>query len=186
MSDDARRRLGALVPPVPLSAVHELERALRRLHPRAELRLEVDAGAVVVTAELSPPQAEVPVPDCGGGPAQRILEAVSTAFELPVDEFVGRGRRRHVVPARQAAMHLCRELTDLSFPAIGRLFDGRDHTTVVHAVAASWHRAEISAEYAALLEQARTLSHARSSWLPGLEPATANDGRPQLRAVGDR
>ena len=42
-------------------------------------------------------------------------------------------RQRPLVTARQIAMYVFRELTDLSYPAIARLFGGRDHTTVIHA-----------------------------------------------------
>jgi chromosomal replication initiator protein len=38
-----------------------------------------------------------------------------------------------LVHPRQIAMYLCRELTDASFPEIGRLFGGKDHTTIMHA-----------------------------------------------------
>ena len=46
----------------------------------------------------------------------------------------GKNRQRPLVTARQEAMYVFRELTDLSYPAIARLFGGRDHTTVIHAV----------------------------------------------------
>ena len=46
----------------------------------------------------------------------------------------GKSRHRPLVTARQIAMYVFRELTDLSFPAIAREFGGRDHTTVMHAV----------------------------------------------------
>jgi chromosomal replication initiator protein len=44
-----------------------------------------------------------------------------------------KNRTKNVAYPRQIAMHLCRELTELSFPEIGRHFGGRDHTTVIHA-----------------------------------------------------
>ncbi|MFM8903305.1 MAG: helix-turn-helix domain-containing protein, partial [Actinomycetota bacterium] len=49
-------------------------------------------------------------------------------------ELRGKSRQRPLVTARQTAMYVFRELTDLSYPAIARLFGGRDHTTVIHAV----------------------------------------------------
>lgn len=55
-------------------------------------------------------------------------------FGLPIEEITGKSRRRPLVTARQIAMYVFRELTDLSFPAIAREFGGRDHTTVIHAV----------------------------------------------------
>ena len=46
---------------------------------------------------------------------------------------LGRIRTKTFVHARHVAMYLCRELTDLSLPKIGREFGGRDHTTVISA-----------------------------------------------------
>src|SRR5260370_20644206 len=48
-------------------------------------------------------------------------------------DLCGTSRSRVLVTARQIAMYLCRELTDLSLPKIGQQFGGRDHTTVMHA-----------------------------------------------------
>jgi chromosomal replication initiator protein len=63
-----------------------------------------------------------------------ILEATSKMFGIPVEEIVGKKRQRPLVAARQVAMYVMRDLTDLSYPAIAREFGGRDHTTVIHAV----------------------------------------------------
>lgn len=62
-----------------------------------------------------------------------ILEATSEQFGFTIEELIGRSRRRPLVIARQMAMHITRELTDLSYPLIAREFGGRDHTTVMHA-----------------------------------------------------
>ena len=66
--------------------------------------------------------------------AKRIIEATGSMFDFDVEELCGRSRRRPLVLARQIGMYVCRELTDLSYPAIARAFGGRDHTTVIHAV----------------------------------------------------
>ena len=65
---------------------------------------------------------------------QVILEATSKMFGFPIEEIIGKKRQRPLVTARQVAMYVFRELTDLSYPAIAREFGGRDHTTVIHAV----------------------------------------------------
>ena len=63
-----------------------------------------------------------------------ILEAASELFNIPVDQIIGGSRRRNLVEARQIAMYVTRNATDLSYPEIGRAFGDRDHTTVIHAV----------------------------------------------------
>ena len=58
---------------------------------------------------------------------------VARRFGLTPDVLLGKKRDRDVVNARQLAMHLMRELTDLSLPGIGQAFGGRDHSTVAHS-----------------------------------------------------
>ena len=65
---------------------------------------------------------------------QVILEATAEYFDFTVEEIKGKSRQRPLVTARQIAMYVFRDLTDLSYPAIAREFGGRDHTTVIHAV----------------------------------------------------
>ena len=65
---------------------------------------------------------------------QEILDATSETFGFSVEELGGPNRRRPLVTARQVSMYVFRELTDFSYPAIGREFGGRDHSTVMHAV----------------------------------------------------
>jgi len=62
-----------------------------------------------------------------------ILDVTSEKFDFTTDELQGKSRRRPLVLARQMAMFVSRELTELSYPAIAREFGGRDHTTVMHA-----------------------------------------------------
>ena len=63
-----------------------------------------------------------------------ILEATAEMFGLTVEDLRGKSRSRPLVTARQIAMYVLREMTDFSYPAIGREFGDRDHTTVMHAV----------------------------------------------------
>ncbi|MDH2443624.1 chromosomal replication initiator protein DnaA [Amnibacterium sp. CER49] len=62
-----------------------------------------------------------------------IISAVAEYFKLSVDDLYGSSRSQQIASARQIAMYLCRELTNLSLPKIGQLFGGRDHTTVMYA-----------------------------------------------------
>jgi len=62
-----------------------------------------------------------------------IQEAVCAQFHVKLAELKSRRRSKTLVHPRQIAMYLCRELTDASYPEIGRQFGGKDHTTIIHA-----------------------------------------------------
>jgi chromosomal replication initiator protein len=65
---------------------------------------------------------------------QMILDATAASYGFSIEALCGPSRTRPLVTARQVAMYLVRNLTDYSYPAIARVFGGRDHTTVIHAV----------------------------------------------------
>ncbi len=62
-----------------------------------------------------------------------IQEVVGSKYHLKIADLKSRRRSKTLVHPRQIAMYLCRELTDASFPEIGRQFGGKDHTTIIHA-----------------------------------------------------
>ena len=62
-----------------------------------------------------------------------ITQAVAEHYRIKVDELFNKKRTQNIAYPRQVAMYLCRELADMSYPRIGELFGGRDHTTVIHA-----------------------------------------------------
>ena len=63
-----------------------------------------------------------------------LLAEMAIILGQSVEALRGKSRQRPLVTSRQIAMYVFRDLTDLSYPAIARLFGGRDHTTVIHAV----------------------------------------------------
>jgi chromosomal replication initiator protein len=110
--------------------VRELEGALIRVAAYANLN-RVDCSeelAQHVLSDLLPssePRVITP---------QMILDETAKMFGWTVDELCGKSRRRTLVIARQIGMYVFRELTDFSYPQIGKVFGNRDHTTVMHAV----------------------------------------------------
>ena len=63
-----------------------------------------------------------------------LIQKITTEyFKITMNDLLGKKRTKNVVVPRQIAMYLCRELTEESFPHIGELFGGRDHTTIIHA-----------------------------------------------------
>ncbi|MCF7875445.1 chromosomal replication initiator protein DnaA [Candidatus Bipolaricaulota bacterium] len=62
-----------------------------------------------------------------------IKEAVSENYDLTLEKIEGKSRKKEIARARHIAIYLARELTDNSFPALGKKFGGRDHSTVMHS-----------------------------------------------------
>ncbi|MFF9196467.1 chromosomal replication initiator protein DnaA [Streptomyces sp. NPDC014779] len=111
--------------------IRELEGALIRVTAFASLnRQPVDLGLTEIVLKDLIPGGEDTAPEITAG---AIMAATADYFGLTVEDLCGSSRSRVLVTARQIAMYLCRELTDLSLPKIGAQFGGRDHTTVMHA-----------------------------------------------------
>ncbi len=111
------------------SNIRELEGILIRVTAFANLnRSAVDMDLVqTVLKDLITLDADETI-----SPAD-IINQTADYFKLPVDDLYGSSRSQAVATARQIAMYLCREMTDLSLPKIGQLFGNRDHTTVMYA-----------------------------------------------------
>jgi chromosomal replication initiator protein len=109
--------------------IRELEGALIRVTAFASLnRQSVDLQLAEFVLKDLIPEAQGPEIT-----ASTIMGQTASYFGLSIDDLCGTSRSRVLVTARQIAMYLCRELTDLSLPKIGQQFGGRDHTTVMHA-----------------------------------------------------
>jgi len=84
--------------------------------------------------------------------AEEIQRVVAERFHLKQAEMKSKKRTKTIVQPRQITMYLCRELTSLSFPEIGRHFGGKDHTTVIHACRQIEKRLEDDASFKQLVE----------------------------------
>ena len=112
------------------SNIRELEGALIRTTAYASLNkttVDVDLAKTLLT-DLLTKNTVKPRTD------EQLLKEIADFVGFSVDEIKGKSRQRPLVTARQTAMYVVRELTELSYPASARLFGGRDHTTVIHAV----------------------------------------------------
>ena len=110
-------------------SIRELDGALIRVTAYCALSHEplTVETAEIALRDISPADQDVEIVP------QHVIEVVANYFNLTTDELVGKGRAKKFVQARQIAMYLCRELTDLSLPKLGSAFGGRDHTTVMYA-----------------------------------------------------
>lgn len=109
--------------------VREMEGALRRVTAFAGINNQTAdlALAEIALRDLITASNDVDVS------ATLIMTKTAEYFGVELSDFLSASRVRDLAFARQMAMYLCREMTDLSLPKIGELFGGRDHTTVMHA-----------------------------------------------------
>jgi chromosomal replication initiator protein len=109
--------------------VRELEGAITRVAAYSQLhraKLTEEVARAVLSDILPAERPRVITADL-------ILSETAAMFGFPIDELIGKSRRRPLVNARQICMYVFRELTDFSYPQIAKVFGGRDHTTVMHA-----------------------------------------------------
>jgi chromosomal replication initiator protein len=111
------------------SNIRELEGALNKVTAFATLNGQIMTRAIAeqVLGDFIADRQPRPIT------VAMILQATVEQFAFPIDDLIGKSRRRPLVITRQMAMYVTRQLTDLSFPVIAREFGGRDHTTVMHA-----------------------------------------------------
>ena len=109
--------------------IREMEGALRRVTAFSDLSnqpVDLTLSEMVLKDLISNPESlEIT--------ASLIMGQTANYFQISIDDLTSADRSRGLVTARQIAMYLCREMTDLSLPKIGEIFGGRDHTTVMHA-----------------------------------------------------
>jgi len=112
------------------SNIRELEGALIRVTAYANLTRE-PASVEMAKQQLSDLLSDT-------APKHRtdeeMLAEMAAILGFTVEALKGKSRQRPLVAARQISMYVFRDMTELSYPAIARLFGGRDHTTVIHAV----------------------------------------------------
>ncbi|MET0146882.1 MAG: chromosomal replication initiator protein DnaA [Ilumatobacteraceae bacterium] len=110
--------------------IRELEGALIRVTAYASL------NGVPITMELTQHLLTDLLRESSTRPRtdEELLAEIASILGFDVIALKGKSRQRPLVTGRQIAMYVFRELTDLSYPGIARIFGGRDHTTVIHAV----------------------------------------------------
>ena len=109
--------------------IRELEGALIRVGAYASLTRQ-EPNVELAQNVL---QSLLPHGEEGHVTSDLVISVAADYFGITADEIRSSSRSRDLVTARQMAMYLCRELTDLSLPKIGDRFGGRDHSTVIYA-----------------------------------------------------
>jgi chromosomal replication initiator protein len=108
------------------SNIRELEGALIRA------LAYISIWGLPMTVDSISPVLEKPREKIAATP-EAILNVISEAFKISIEDLKGSSRRREISWARQIGMYLMRQHTELSFPRIGEEFGGKDHTTVLYS-----------------------------------------------------
>jgi chromosomal replication initiator protein len=111
------------------SNIRELEGTLLRVNAFAALNRQVVDMQLVQTVLKD----VVPLGEDSVVAPIEIINAVAAYYKITPDDLYGQSRIAAIALARQIAMYICREQTNLSLPKIGQLFGNRDHTTVMYA-----------------------------------------------------
>jgi chromosomal replication initiator protein len=117
------------------SNIRELEGVIVSLLARSNLeRREIDLQLARETIKHIIQKVDERRPETADVDIENIQKAVCQYFNVKEEDIKGKSRTQNIVKARQIAMYLCKEYTELSLKAIGYHFGGRDHSTVIHAI----------------------------------------------------
>lgn len=111
------------------SNIRELEGALIRVEAYSKLTgqsITLSLAEEILKDILYNSEEKIITPDL-------IISEVCRFYSLKKTDLLSSKRQQTYTYPRQIAIYLCRELTDLSFPSIGKIFGGRDHTTIIHS-----------------------------------------------------
>ncbi|MBV6393285.1 MAG: Chromosomal replication initiator protein DnaA [Anaerolineales bacterium] len=109
------------------SNIRELEGALNRIIAYADL-----SGAPLTPDLVDVALADL-IPSRNDIQPNHVVDLVARKFGLTADKLLGRDRTKEVALPRQIAMYLLREVVEISYPQIGEVLGGRDHSTVMSA-----------------------------------------------------
>lgn len=130
------------------SNVRELEGALTRLHAVSSLQkipISLELANSALKSLLQPRFTSVSVDD--------IKKVVSEHFNIKVPEMVSKRRNKHLAFPRHVAMYLCRKHTTYSYPEIGHVFGGRDHSSVIHAANVITQKVQNDSDFRLVIEE---------------------------------
>ena len=108
--------------------IREIEGAIKRICAKAFLtgeKITLESAKNCMSAFATP----VEPPSVT---AERIVDRVAKKYGVSTEDVYGKKRTKHIAYARSVSIYIIRKITDMSFPAIGKIFD-RDHTTIISA-----------------------------------------------------